>query len=95
MGILPSVPDQVSTVNKELQMDDVILRLKKVSGQIQGLIKMIEREEECEKVVTQFQAAKAALDNTFSLVLNRNLQHCLNRQDSESVEKILKLISKK
>lgn len=76
-------------------MDDVILRLKKISGQIQGLIKMIEREDECEKVVTQFQAAKAALDNTFSLVLNRNLQDCLSRQDSESVEKILKLISKK
>lgn len=76
-------------------MDDVVLRLKKVSGQILGIIKMIEREEECEKVVTQFQAAKAALDNTFSLVLTRNLQDCLKRQDPESVEKILKLISKK
>jgi CsoR family transcriptional regulator, copper-sensing transcriptional repressor len=76
-------------------MDDVILRLKKISGQVQGLIRMIEREEECEKVITQFQAAKAALDNTFSLVLNRNLQHCLSKQDADSVEKILKLISKK
>ncbi|HWQ27354.1 MAG TPA: metal-sensitive transcriptional regulator [Chlorobaculum sp.] len=76
-------------------MEDVILRLKKVNGQIQGLIRMIEGEEECEKVVTQFQAAKAALDNTFSLVLNRNLKKCLSRQDSESVERIIKLISKK
>ncbi|NTV02613.1 MAG: metal-sensitive transcriptional regulator [Chlorobiaceae bacterium] len=75
-------------------MEDVILRLKKISGQVQGLIRMIEREEECEKVVTQFQAAKAALDNTFSLVLNRNLKNCLSRQDAESVEKIIKLISK-
>jgi CsoR family transcriptional regulator, copper-sensing transcriptional repressor len=76
-------------------MEDVILRLKKIGGQVQGLIKMIEREDECEKVITQFQAAKAALDNTFSLVLNRNLQRCLSKQDEESVEKILKLISKK
>jgi DNA-binding FrmR family transcriptional regulator len=76
-------------------MEDVILRLKKVNGQIQGLIRMIESEEECEKIVTQFQAAKAALDNTFSLVLNRNLKKCLSRQDSESVERIIKLISKK
>ncbi|NTU93519.1 MAG: metal-sensitive transcriptional regulator [Chlorobiaceae bacterium] len=76
-------------------MEDVILRLKKISGQVQGLVRMIEREEECEKIVTQFQAAKAALDNTYSLVLSRNLQNCLSRQDSESVEKILKLISKK
>jgi DNA-binding FrmR family transcriptional regulator len=81
-------------MNEEYRMDDVIVRLKKVSGQIQGLIRMIEGQEECEKVVTQFQAAKAALDNTFSLVLNRNLQNCLNKQDAQSVEKIIKLISK-
>jgi CsoR family transcriptional regulator, copper-sensing transcriptional repressor len=76
-------------------MQDVIARLKKVDGQIQGLIRMIEREEECEQVVTQFQAAKAALENTFALVLNRNLQKCLSQQDSGTVEKIIKLISKK
>ncbi len=75
-------------------MNDVILRLKRVAGQIEGLTKMIEREEECSQIITQFQAAKAALDNTFSLVLQRNLKQCLNRDDSKSVEKILKLISK-
>jgi DNA-binding FrmR family transcriptional regulator len=82
-------------MNEEYRMDDVIVRLKKVNGQIQALMRMIETGEECDKVVTQFQAAKAALDNTFSLVLNRNLQICLNRHDSGSVEKIIKLISKK
>jgi CsoR family transcriptional regulator, copper-sensing transcriptional repressor len=80
---------------EEYQMDDVIVRLKKVAGQVQALMRMIEAGEECDKVVTQFQAAKAALDNTFSLVLNRNLKNCLNRNDSGNVEKILKLISKK
>lgn len=82
-------------MNEECRMDDVIVRLKKVNGQIQALMRMIEAGEECDKVVTQFQAAKAALDNTFSLVLNRNLQNCLNRNDPASVEKIIKLISKK
>ncbi len=75
-------------------MNDVILRLKRVAGQIEGLTRMIEREEECSQIITQFQAAKAALDNTFSIVLQRNLMQCLNRDDSKSVEKILKLISK-
>ncbi|NTW52095.1 MAG: metal-sensitive transcriptional regulator [Chlorobiaceae bacterium] len=74
-------------------MEDVIVRLKKVNGQVQGLIRMIENEEECEKIVTQFQAAKAALDKTFSIVLNRNLKKCLSQQDSESVERIIRLIS--
>ncbi len=75
-------------------MNDVILRLKRVGGQIEGLTRMIEREEECAQVIIQFQAAKAALDNTFSIVLQRNLKKCMKHDDSESVEKILKLISK-
>jgi len=78
----------------ECRMDDVIVRLKKVNGQIQALMRMIEGGDECDRVVTQFQAAKAALDKTFSLVLERNLKECLNQDDSKNVEKILKLISK-
>ena len=76
-------------------MSDVVTRLKKVNGQIQGLIRMIEQREHCEKVIVQFQAAKAALDKTYSLVLNNNLKECLSERDSENMEKILKLISKK
>ncbi|MCW8795761.1 MAG: metal-sensitive transcriptional regulator [Chlorobium sp.] len=76
-------------------MDDVVIRLKKVSGQIQGLIKMIERREQCEKIIVQFQAAKAALDKTYSLVLNNSLKECLSERDSENMERIVKLISKK
>jgi DNA-binding FrmR family transcriptional regulator len=75
-------------------MDDVILRLKKVGGQIEGLARMIERGEECSQIITQFQAAKAALDNTFSLVLDRNLRECMGRNDVKSIEKIIKLIAK-
>ncbi len=79
----------------EKSMSDVVTRLKKVNGQIQGLIRMIEQREHCEKVIVQFQAAKAALDKTYSLVLNNNLKECLSERDSENMEKILKLISKK
>lgn len=75
-------------------MDDVILRLKKVGGQIEGLVRMIEKGDECSQVITQFQAAKAALDNTFSLVLDRNLRECMGRNDAKSIEKIIKLIAK-
>lgn len=76
-------------------MDDIVTRLKKVNGQIQGLVRMIKRREHCEKVIVQFQAAKAALDKTYSLVLNNSLKECLSEHDSENMERILKLISKK
>jgi DNA-binding FrmR family transcriptional regulator len=41
-------------------MKDVILRLKRVGGQVEGLVRMIEREEECEQIITQFQALRSA-----------------------------------
>jgi CsoR family transcriptional regulator, copper-sensing transcriptional repressor len=75
-------------------MKDVTLRLKKVAGQLEGLIRMIEREDECSQVITQFQAAKAALDSTFSLVLHRNLKECMSHKDMDNIETILKLINK-
>ena len=82
------------TTSQVQDVQDVIVRLKKVSGQVEGLIKMLEREDECMRIITQFQAAKAALDSTFSLVLHRNLRECLSRDNTESMERILKLISK-
>ena len=75
-------------------VSDVVLRLKRVSGQVEGLIRMIEREEECIQIITQFQAVKAALDNTFSIVLHRNLRECTSADNSDTMGKILKLISK-
>jgi len=76
-------------------MDDIVTRLKKVNGQILGLIRMMEQEEPCEKVIVQFQAAKAALDKTYSMVLSGSLKECLSQRDSENIDRILKLISKK
>ncbi len=75
-------------------MDDVIVRLKKVAGQVEALVRMIEGSQGCDKVIIQFQAAKAALEKTYSLVLDRSLKECMSRNDSENVGRILKLISK-
>ena len=74
-------------------MKNIQIRLKKISGQISGLSKMIEEGQDCEKIIIQFQAAKAALDSAFSEVLNLNLEICLKGKDSDTMAKILKLIS--
>lgn len=41
---------------------DVITRLRRIEGQIRGLQRMIEEEEQCRDIVTQLAAAKGALD---------------------------------
>jgi len=43
----------------------LILRLKKVEGQLRGIQKLIEEESDCEKVAQQMTASRKALDKAF------------------------------
>lgn len=76
-------------------MIKIIQRLKRANGQIEGLIRLIENNEDCEKTIIQFQAAKAALDKAFSEMLNEQLEGCLKTKKQDDIKKILNLISKK
>ena len=44
------------------EREQVLTRLRRVEGQIRGIQRMIEEERECEAIVTQLMAARAALD---------------------------------
>ncbi len=70
-------------------------RLKRIVGQINGIMKMIEDGQDCEKIITQFQASKAAIDSAYAEVLSSNLQNCLKSKDAKQMNKIVKLITKK
>jgi len=76
-------------------IENVNIRLKKVAGQVFGIIKMTEEKQNCEKIIIQFQAVKAAFDSAFSEYLKINLENCLKKHDSKNMKNILKLISKK
>lgn len=56
--------------------DRVLARLKRVEGQVRALNGMVEREEDCEKVVQQLAAARKALDRTFF-----DLMACVTRRE--------------
>lgn len=43
----------------------VLARLRRVEGQVRAIGGMVEREEDCERVVQQMAAARKALDRAF------------------------------
>lgn len=43
----------------------VLARLARIEGQVRALSGMVEREEDCERVVQQMAAARKALDRAF------------------------------
>lgn len=67
-------------------------RMKRIEGQVRGLLKMMEEEKDCREVVTQMSAAKSALDRTAALIVSTNLEQCIreekeNGNDSEALIK--------
>ena len=48
---------------------DLVMRLKRIEGQLRGIQSMIEAAEDCEKITQQVSASRRALDKVFFNVL--------------------------
>ena len=59
----------MTAIRDERHKKELILRLKRVEGQLRGIQAMIESGDECEKVAQQLSASRRALDKTFFNVL--------------------------
>jgi DNA-binding FrmR family transcriptional regulator len=64
---------------------DVLARLRRIEGQIGGIIRMIESGRECREVVQQISAAGRALDQAGFKILACGLRQCL--QDEQAAER--------
>lgn len=61
-------------------LNDVVKRLKRVQGQVGGVIQMIEAGRECTDVLTQIAAASRALDRAGFKLVATGLRQCLTGQ---------------
>lgn len=52
-------------------------RLKRIEGQVRGIIKMIEDDKNCDDILIQIGSTKAALHKTGQAVLEWHLHHCV------------------
>lgn len=58
-------------------------RLKRIDGQIQGVLRMIQDEKDCKDVVTQLSAIRSAVDRTIGVIVSDNLVVCMKESSSE------------
>jgi DNA-binding FrmR family transcriptional regulator len=65
----------------EAAMKDVVHRLRRARGQIDGVLAMIEAGRSCRDVVTQVAAASRALDRAGFKIVALGLQQCLSGAD--------------
>jgi CsoR family transcriptional regulator, copper-sensing transcriptional repressor len=52
-------------------------RLARIEGQVRGVAKMVDEDRYCIDVVTQINAARAALDKVALGLLDGHVRHCL------------------
>jgi DNA-binding FrmR family transcriptional regulator len=59
----------MARIRERAQQRALVLRLKRVEGQLRGIQAMIEAGADCEKVAQQLSASRRALDKAFFNVL--------------------------
>lgn len=60
-----------------MDVEAVTKRLKRIEGQIRGLINMVEGDKSCEEILIQIGSAKSALHKTGQVILEGHLRHCV------------------
>lgn len=55
----------------------VTARLKRVEGQVSGLLRMVDDDRYCVDVLTQVSAVRAALHKVEELILRDHVGHCV------------------
>ncbi len=73
-------------------------RLKRIEGQVRGILKMVEEDKPCEDILMQISAAKGALHKTGEVILEGHLHHCVidgikSGNGDETMDKLMSAIN--
>ncbi|WP_338451064.1 metal-sensitive transcriptional regulator [Niallia oryzisoli] len=73
--------------------DQMKNRVKRIDGQLKGILRMMEENKECKEVITQLSAARTAIDRTIGVVVSSNLVECVQKShelSDKSTEELVK-----
>ncbi|MFC4322984.1 metal-sensitive transcriptional regulator [Litchfieldia salsa] len=67
-------------------------RLKRIEGQIRGILRMMEEGKDCKDIITQLSASRTAIDRTIGVLVSTNLIECVRKaeENGESSDELVK-----
>lgn len=88
-----------SAAGVESARHDLVLRLKRVEGQVRGVQGMIEVGQDCEAIAQQLSAARKALDRAFYELMACAIEHpqfstAPGEKDAARVQRIARALAK-
>ncbi len=63
---------------------EVLLRLRRIEGQLRGVQKMVEGEVPCADILTQVAAVTAAMKKVGMVIVKTYMEECLGKSKKES-----------
>lgn len=76
-----------STYRSESQRD-VVNRLKRIEGQVRGLIDMVEAGRSCEDVAQQMSAARKAMDKAFYRMMACSVMEAVSDSEGDPMREV-------
>ncbi|PYF03467.1 MULTISPECIES: metal-sensitive transcriptional regulator [Bacillales] len=80
--------------------DKVKNRVKRMEGQLRGILKMMDEGKDCKAVITQLSAVRSGVDRAIGLIVSQNLLECIQEADgdeqvlNESIQEAVNLFVK-
>jgi len=79
-------------------------RLRRIEGQVRGIIRMVEAERYCVDILTQLRAVRAAVRKVEEGVLRGHIEHCVagaladpeatSQERQEKVDELLRVVGR-
>lgn len=60
--------------------EDVRNRLRRIEGQVRGVLRMMEEKKDCKEIVSQMSAIRTALDRAMAYIVGTNLEQCVREE---------------
>ena len=95
----PSKPSVTAQGYRGEHEKDMVNRLRRVEGQVRGLVDMIQSGRSCEEVATQMSATRKAMDKAFYRMMTCSLIEAVHESKSDEeaiieVERSARLLEK-
>lgn len=58
-------------------------RVKRIEGQLRGILRMMEEKEDCKDIITQLSASRTAIDRTIGVIVSSNLIECVRMAEEK------------
>jgi CsoR family transcriptional regulator, copper-sensing transcriptional repressor len=71
---------------------ELLTRLARVEGQVRGVARMVEEDRYCIDVLTQIEAAEAALNKIALGLLDEHVRHCMKGGKGASDDQVEELM---